>query len=79
MIFQYSIVGFEWIIGLGLAFGLAFALNYLTFNDLRTFFIFFTIFIAFVVWANLLPSWTLVISIIVLVIIMYVPSNSGVD
>jgi len=71
MFFQYSIVGFEWIIGLGLSFGLAFIFNYLTKNNLRTFFIFFFIFNAFVVWAELLPSWTIVISLIVLVIIMY--------
>jgi len=71
MIFQYSIVGFEWIIGLGLSFGLAFIFNYLTKNNLRTFFIFFFIFNGFMVWAELLPSWTIVISLIVLVIIMY--------
>ncbi|QYW08119.1 hypothetical protein 15570_00022 [Lokiarchaeota virus WyrdV1] len=71
MLLQYSIVGFEWIIGLGLAFGLAFFLNYLTYNDLPTFFIFLTIFDAFMVWVDFLPLWTLVICLIILTVIAY--------
>lgn len=71
MLLQYSIIGFEWVIGIGIAFGLAFVLNYLTYNDLPTFFIFLTVFDCFMVWANLLPLWTLIICIIVLTIIAY--------
>jgi len=71
MFFQYSIVGFEWIIGLGIAFGLAFFLNYLTYNDLSTFFIFLTIFIAFMVWVDFLPLWSLILCLIILTIITY--------
>ena len=71
MYFQWSFVGYEWIAGIGLAFGLAFFLNYLTYNDLPTFFIFLTVFIAFMVWADFLPLWTLVLCLIVLTIIAY--------
>ena len=71
MLLQYSIFGFEWIIGIGLAFGLALVLNYLTYNDLETFFIFLTVFIAFMVWVDFLPLWTVIICLIVLIVIAY--------
>ena len=72
MFFQYPIEGTEWIIGIGLMFGLAFVLSYLTYKDLPTFFIFLTIFNAFMVWSEFLPIWTLIICLIVLVIIVYI-------
>ena len=76
MLFQYSIDGIEWIIGVAVMFGLAFALNYLTYNDLPTFFIFLTIFDAFMVWCEYLPSWTLILNLIILIIIMFVQLKS---
>lgn len=77
MIFQYSIVGFEWVIGIGLTFGLSLLFNYLTKNDLRTFFIFFFVFTGFMVWAELLPLWSVIISLIFLIIIMYTTKQGG--
>lgn len=72
MLFQYSLEGTEWIIGIGIAFGLAFIFSYLTYKDLPTFFVFLTIFDGFMVWCDFLPMWTLIICLIVLVIIAYI-------
>jgi hypothetical protein len=76
MLLQFSIVGFEWIIGLGLMFGLAFVFNYLTFNKLASFFVYLTIFNCFVVWADLLDLWTLGLNIAVLIVIIYFQMKS---
>lgn len=74
--FQISIVGMEWILGVGLMFGLAFVLNYITYNNTPSFFIFLTIFCGFVVWAELLPLWTLILCLMILVIILFFQMKS---
>ena len=81
MFFQLSIEGYEWVVGLGLMFALALVMNQLTFKDLNSFFIWLTIFDGFMVWGGLLPLWTLIICIIVLIIILYdqVKENRGVE
>lgn len=71
MIFQYSIEGFEWVLGLGIVFGLAFVFTMLTEQDLTTFFIFLCAMDTFAVMTGLLPFWTLVVFIIILVILIY--------
>ena len=76
MLFQ-SIAGFEWVIGVGLAVGLAFTLDYLTFKDIKGFFIFLTIFIGFMVWAGMLELWSLVMCIIVLTVLIILEVKSG--
>lgn len=58
------------IIGLSITFGLALALTYLTYKDIETFFCFLTIFCGFSVWSALLPLWSLVLCIIVLIFIV---------
>lgn len=77
MILQTSIVGYEWIIGLGLAIGLAFTLDYLTFKDIKGFFIFLTIFVGFMVWAGMLELWSLVMCIILLTVIIITEVKSS--
>lgn len=73
-------VSYEWIFGISLMFGLALALNHYTTDDVKGFFIFLTVFNAFVVWSNLLPYWTLVLNIIILCFIMYIEiSKKGVS
>ena len=71
MLFQFEITGFEWIIGLGLAFGLALIFTVLTSQDFNTFLVWITIFIGFTVWGGLLPLWVLIVCIILLVIVIY--------
>jgi len=65
-------VSYEWIFGISIMFGLALVLNHYTYENLSGFFVFLTLFNAFVVWANLLPYWTLILNIVILCFIMYV-------
>ena len=74
MLFQYiipSIIGLEWMIGIGLMFGLAFIFMFLTKKTVSSLFVWLVIFNAFMVWGNLLDLWTLVLTLIALVIIIY--------
>lgn len=66
---------YDWIIGIGLMFGLALVLNKMTFESLEGFFVFLTFFNAFVVYAGLLPLWSLILNIVILSIIMYIKMN----
>ena len=67
---------YDWIIGIALMFGLALVLNKLTFESMPGFFIFLTIFNAFVVYGNLLPLWTLILNIVVLSIVIYIEMSN---
>ena len=58
------------LIGLGISFGLAMTLTFLTYRDIETFFCFLTIFVGFSVWSALLPLWCLILCLIVLVFII---------
>lgn len=60
-----------WILGIGLMFGLALILNYYTFESMKGFFVFLTFFNVFVVWADLLPFWTIILNIFILTYLMY--------
>ena len=71
MLFQISIVGLEWIIGIGLMFGLAFIFMFLTKKTVSSFFVWLVIFNGFMVWGDLLDLWTLVLTLIILVIVIY--------
>lgn len=71
MLFQFDIIGMEWILGVGIMFGLAFVFNALTFNEVDSFFAWLTIFCGFVVWGGLLPLWTLILCIIVLTTVLF--------
>lgn len=63
MIFQ-SITDLETIIGVGLAFALAFLFNHLTFNSLHGFLCFLLFFNSFMVWGNLIPTWIMILNLI---------------
>lgn len=82
MLLQYSIEGSEWILGIGIMFGVAFLLNQLTYKETDTFLIFLTIFNSFMVWCELLPLWTLILCLIITTIIIYIEiknnNNKGV-
>lgn len=71
MLYQFDVSGIEWILGVGIMFGLAFVMTTLTFNSMSCFFIWLTIFNAFVVWAGLLPLWTLILCIVILTTVIY--------
>ena len=75
MLYQFEISGFEWMLGIGIMFGLAFVMTVLTFSNIICFFIWLTIFNAFVVWAGLLPLWTLILCIIILTTVIFFEMN----
>ena len=61
-------------------FGLAFVMNYSIDGSIKMFFVFLTIFNGFMVWAELLPLWTLVANVIFLTFIIYIElSTKGVN
>lgn len=60
----------NWILGIGIMFLLALFMTYITFKDIETFFVFLTIFSAFVVWSGLVELWILVMCLIVLSLII---------
>lgn len=76
MLFQFSIAGFEWVLGAGIMFGLALIATYLTYKNQIAFFVYLTIFNTFMVWAELLPLWTLVLDIMVLTVILFMQMRS---
>lgn len=62
---------YDWIFGIALMFGLAMVLNYMTFKSMEGFFVFLTFFNIFVVYADLLPMWSVILNIIILSFVMY--------
>lgn len=70
---------YDWLLGIAIMFGLALTLNSMTFKDMKGFFIFLTIFNAFVVYGNLLPLWTLILNLILLITILYKEINQKGD
>ena len=72
-----SIEGFGWILGLGFMFGLSFFMTQLTNKDIKTFFVFLTIFNSFMVWCGILELWTLIVNIIIVCLIMVSELKGG--
>lgn len=62
---------YDWIFGISIMFGLAMVLNYMTFKSMPGFFVFLTFFNIFVVYAGLLPMWSVILNIIILSFVMY--------
>lgn len=62
---------YDWILGLGLIFGLAFFLMFLLKADMKSYFPLATLFSVFVVYAGLLDAWVMVILLIIDVIIVF--------
>ena len=75
MLFQFDISGFEWMLGLGIMFGLAFVMTALTFKNMSCFFIWLLIFSGVVIWAGLLPLWVLILCILLLGVVLYLEVN----
>lgn len=72
LIWQIDIVGLEWILGIAIVFGLSLLFTIITVQELPVFLSFLTIFVAFAVWTNLLPLWSLILCVIVLIVLTYV-------
>ena len=61
----------EWILGFGIVIALAFIFTVLTKQDAQGFLIFITMFVCFAVWSELLDVWTLIISLMTVVGVVY--------
>ena len=71
MLLQFDIIGMEWILGAGIMFGLAFALTVMTKKTSMAFVVWLLVFNSFVVLAGLLPVWTLILCIIMVVVAIF--------
>jgi hypothetical protein len=58
-------------------FGFGLVMTALTIKTVSSFFAWLTIFCGFVVWADLLPLWSLVLCIIILTTILYFELKKG--
>ena len=76
MLLQFDITGMEWILGAGIMFGLAFALTIMTKRSEIAFTIWLVFFNVFVVYAGLLPLWTLYLCIILMIIAVFMNLRS---
>ena len=78
MLLQFEYSGINWIIGVGLMFGLAYLMYYLLGHDnLREYMIWVTVFNAFTVLGGLLPLWTLILCLVLISVIFYLDFKKG--
>ena len=61
---------YDWVIGLATAVSLALMLTVLTKPDMRIFFIWFSIFVAIMVYAQLLENWVLYLVMIIVIVVI---------
>ena len=77
MLLQFDITGMEWILGVGIMFGLAFVLTIMSKKTSSAFAIWLLFFNIFVVLGGLLPIWTLYLCIILMVIAVFLDFRRG--
>lgn len=68
---------YDWIIGIGLIFGIGFFLTYITYQDIKVFFVWCLIINGFIVWSGLLPLWSLILNLMIISIILYIHFYKG--
>ena len=72
MLFQpFDLTGIDWMLGIGIMFGLAYVLYSLTSDNIKVFFIWLAIINGFVVLGGLSPLWTLVLNMLILCVVVY--------
>lgn len=71
MLNQYVTSDINWVIGLGLMFGLALLFTVILKGDMNTFFNMAYIINGLVVWGGLLEPWTLILNTIIIVILLF--------
>lgn len=77
MLFQIDITGMEWLLGAGIMFGLAIVMSFITKKTTVSFLAWLFIFNGFVVASELLPLWTLILTLVVLTISVYFEIKGG--
>ena len=66
----------DWVIGIGISFGIAFILTSLSFKNVKAFLLYFTMFVGFFVYAGHLDLWMLIACIILDVVVIYTSMRS---
>ena len=77
MLLQFDITGMEWILGIGIMFGLAFVLTVMSKKSSVAFAVWLLFFNIFVVLGGLLPIWTLYLCLILMVITVFLDFRGG--
>ena len=67
---------YDWILGVGLTFGLPFLLMFITKADMKGYFVFATMISAFVVYGGLLDVWVMILLLVVDVIVVIIDLKS---
>lgn len=63
---------YDYIIALAIVFGLTIMFTLMTYKDFDSFMIWLTVFIAFMVWADLLELWTLIVCLLIFFVNVYI-------
>jgi len=71
------LAGYDWIIGLGLIFGLAFMITILLDGNGKVFFIFLTVLSAIMVYAAMLDLWVFIVSFIITLVFIISDFTAG--
>lgn len=80
MLNQYIASDIDWVIGLGLMFGLALLFTIILKGDMQVFFSWAYIMNGLVVWGGLLKGWTLILNTILIIILLFVNvKNRGIS
>lgn len=79
MLMQYSSSDINWVMGLGIMFGIALLYTIILKGDMFTFFGFTYIINGLVVWGGLLEAWTLILNTIFIVILLFLKAREGVS
>ena len=77
MLLQFDITGMEWILGVGLMFGLALVMTMVKGGSAIHFLAWLMIFCGFVVSAGLLELWVLVLCLVVFTIALFIEFKNG--
>jgi len=77
MLLQFDITGMEWILGIGIVFGLSLVMTMVTKKTANTFLAWLLIFCGFTVATGLLPLWSLILCIIALTIGLFLEFKGG--
>ena len=71
MLFQFDMAGMEWILGIGIMFGLALVMTVVTKKTATSFMAWLFVFSGFVVASGLLELWVLILCLIGLIIAVF--------
>jgi len=60
-----KVASYDWIIGIGIVFGLGVVMSYVSYKDILSFLVWSTVISCFVIYGNMLPAWVMVLFIVI--------------